>query len=95
LGGVPHGACIAGYGGGWGWVGGCGDVIAAGMCFAFRCAIYSMAFGWVAGVFCAVAVWIAYSQKWGAIKHGVLLYDNFLSLPEPCFIVPILFVSCF
>jgi hypothetical protein len=40
-------------GGGWGWVGGCGDVGAGVMCFAFQGAIYSQAFGRGAGVFCA------------------------------------------
>jgi len=44
------------YGGGWGWVGGCGNVVTGVMCFAFRGAIYSQAFGRGAGVFCAVIV---------------------------------------
>jgi len=55
LGDVPHGAFIARYltavvGGG------CGDVGAGVMRFAFQCAIYSQAFGRGAGVFCAVIV---------------------------------------
>jgi len=43
-------------GGGWGRVGGCGDVGAGVICFAFQCAIYSQAFGRGARVFCAVIV---------------------------------------
>ena len=92
MGGVPHGIFIARYltvvvGGG------CGDVGARVMRFSFKCAIYSQAFGRGAGVFCAVAVWnFLIAKNGGAIKHGILLCDNFFTLLKPCFIVPILFV---
>ena len=53
MGDVPHGACIAWYGGGWGREGGCGNVRAAGLCLAFRGAIYSQTFG-LGFPFCAL-----------------------------------------
>ena len=49
--------------GGWGRVGGGRNAVAAGVYFALRGAIYSQAFGWGAGVFCAAAVSIFYSRK--------------------------------
>jgi hypothetical protein len=50
-------------GGGWGRVGGCGDVCVAVLGVASWGAIYSQALGRGAGVFCAVVVLIFYWRK--------------------------------
>jgi len=50
-------------GGGWGRVGGCGDVGAGVMCFAFQCAIYSRLSGEVPGFFVPFLFVLIYSQK--------------------------------
>jgi len=45
--------------------------------------------GGVLGFFVPLLFGLFIAGNGGAIKHGVLLCDNFSTLPEPCFIVPI------
>ena len=51
--------------------------------------------GGVPGFFVPLLFVFILARKGGAIKHGVLLCDNFFTLPEPCFIVPFFFVFSF
>ena len=45
------------------------------------------------GFLCRYCLLLFIARKGGAIKHGVLLCDNYFKLPEPCFIVPIISVN--